>query len=124
MGRFVGEVKTEWLTADGRSMKLLEDVKFIDSKGRIWLAPAGSIIDGASIPRFFWRFIGAPFVGYYRRASVIHDVYCKNEAVPSPEVHAMFHEAMLVDKTPRRKAIQMWIAVRLFGPRFGGGVYW
>ena len=51
-------------------MILLEDVSFT-SKGKIWTAPAGSVIDGASIPRFFWRVIGSPFIGYYRRASVV-----------------------------------------------------
>jgi hypothetical protein len=120
MGFFIGEVKTEWLTTNRREMRLLEDFKFIDKAGIEWIAPAGSIIDGASIPRFFWRIIGSPFIGNYRRASVIHDVYCKTQEKPSPEVHAMFWEAMLTDMTPRRKAIEMWIAVRLFGPRFQG----
>jgi len=36
-------------------------------------APAGTRTDGASIPRFFWRFIGPPMTGRYRQAAVIHD---------------------------------------------------
>lgn len=121
MGVFVGEVITKWLTADGRSMELLEEVKFVESSGRCWVAPAGSVIDGASIPRFFWRFIGSPFVGKYRRASVIHDVYCRTNERRSPEVHAIFWQMMRYDETPIGQAVAMWLAVRIFGPRFKGG---
>ena len=38
-----------------------------------YVAPKGTRTDGASIPRFFWRFIGPPMTGKYRRAAVIHD---------------------------------------------------
>ena len=70
-------------------------------------------MDGASIPRFFWRFIGSPFIGRYRRASVIHDVHCNLKCHSSAQVHRVFYEMML-------KAWAMWLAVRLFGPRFKG----
>jgi 1-acyl-sn-glycerol-3-phosphate acyltransferase len=39
----------------------------------VLIAPAGTRTDGASIPRFFWRFIGPPMTGKYRQAAVIHD---------------------------------------------------
>ena len=29
--------------------------------------------DGASIPRVFWRLIGSPLMGKYRRACIFHD---------------------------------------------------
>jgi len=35
--------------------------------------PAGTRTDGASIPRFFWRLIGPPMTGPYRKAAVVHD---------------------------------------------------
>lgn len=116
--RFVGEIDTRWLS-DGRRMKLLSSYEFIDSRGIQWFAPAGWIIDGASIPRFFWRACD-PFIGRYRNASVVHDVYCDTKERPSHAVHAMFHEAMLAGGCPRWKAWLMWQAVRLFGPRFQG----
>lgn len=119
MGRFIGEADLR-LLSDGRSMQLLEDLKFSDASGQVWMARRGDIIDGASIPRFFWRFIGPPFVGKYRRASIIHDVYCNSEVVDSPKVHEMFWEAMRADQTPIIQAVLMWLAVRLFGPRFKG----
>ena len=117
MASWEGDVKAEWLS-DGRTMRLLEDVAFIDSEDKRWQAWATDEVDGASIPRFFWRFVGSPFVGRYRRASVIHDVYCKTQVVKSSKVHKMFYEAMRHDKVPYVKAVAMWAAVRAFGPRF------
>ena len=117
-GTFIGIVDAEW-HADGRTMTLNEPVVFVDARHNRWIAEAGRTIDGASIPRFFWRFIGGPFSGKYRRASVVHDVYCENRAPGSSNiVHAMFYNAMRADGVGRVKAWLMWAAVRLFGPRF------
>ena len=116
-GAFTGVVSADW-SDDGRTMTLREPVVFTDRRGIRWFADAGDEIDGASIPRFFWRFIGGPFSGKYRRASVIHDVYCVSRCRPSPAVHAMFYAAMRADGVFALKAWLMWLAVRLFGPRF------
>ena len=43
----------------------------------MFLTPAGMLTDGASIPRFFWRLIGSPFTGPYRRAAIFHDAAYK-----------------------------------------------
>ena len=99
-------------------MTLNERVVFVDNRHNRWIAEAGRKIDGASIPRFFWRFIGGPFSGKYRRASVVHDVYCEDRTQPSRDVHAMFYNAMRADGVSSVKAWLMWAAVRLFGPRF------
>jgi hypothetical protein len=115
---FSNTVKAEWLEGEPRAMKLLEDLSFTDSSGKIWLATAGSIVDGASIPRFFWRVIGSPFVGLYRRASVIHDVYCESRTEPHEAVHKMFREAMLADGVDHIKAATMFKAVLDFGPKW------
>ena len=114
---FSNTVKVEWLI-DSRKMKLLEDVIFTDSNGVSWSAKAGSIIDGASIPRFFWRFIGSPFVGRYRRPSVIHDVYCESKSRPHKQVHECFREMMLADGVPVPKARTMYYAIRAAGPKW------
>lgn len=120
---FVGEVKVEWLHHKGedRQMRLLADVSFTDSLGHTWTAPAGTIVDGASIPRFLWRVID-PFIGDYRRASVVHDKACQEKTMPSWYVHRMFREGMLTDGVPAWKAWPMWAAVRIWGPRFPGKV--
>lgn len=115
--KYVGEVEARWLS-DGRKMKLLKDVVFIDTNDHHWLAPAGSVIDGASIPREMWALTGSPFVGKYRRASVIHDVACVERTQTHEAVHRMFYEAMLRDGVAKGKARVMYIAVRDLGPRW------
>lgn len=118
MDQFSNTVKVEWSATDRRTMQLLEDIVFTDKNGKKWTAYAYSIIDGASIPKFFWRVIGSPFIGYYRRASVIHDVYCENQLRPAQDVHDMFLEAMLADGVPELRAHTMYQTVDKFGPRW------
>jgi hypothetical protein len=118
-GEFRGDPVTRWLhdQGDGRSMELVEDFAYIDPDEVLWTAPAGSIVDGASIPWIFWRIIGAPYTGLYRRASVIHDVYCGAPHVrPSSQVHRMFYWACRRGGVGRLKAYVMWLCVRFFGP--------
>lgn len=120
MTQIIGRVVTEWCKNEGndRLMRLMEDFIFVDSKEITWLAPAGSIIDGASIPRFLWSSVGPPLSGDYRRASVIHDVYCKSQDRHYKDVHKMFHELMIADGVGRIKAKAMYLAVKTFGPKW------
>jgi hypothetical protein len=117
-GTFSGPVRVEWLEDDPRKMRLLETLYYTDKAGRLWVALKGSIIDGASIPKFFWRVIGSPFVGKYRRPSVIHDVYCENQVRPHQEVHDVFEEMMEVDDVSDIKRASMYNAVDTFGPKW------
>jgi Protein of unknown function (DUF1353) len=70
--------QTTWLTEPNpdRQMVLLREFWFVDRHNRKWLAAAGSIVDGASIPRALWTLVGSPYTGDYRRASIVHDVAC------------------------------------------------
>lgn len=115
---FLNTVKVEWVPGEKRKMRLLEDFVFIDSNGLEWRAKKDSIIDGASIPRFFWRVIGSPFIGLYREPSVIHDVFCQNKSRPAQDVHDCFKEMMLVNGVSDKKAETMYNAVNTFGPRW------
>ena len=115
---FEGDVRTEWLRhqGDDRRMRLLEPFVFTDSKGVRWVAEAGDVIDGASIPTELWAIVGSPFVGDYRRASVLHDVACQRRPASSKTVHRMFYEAMRTDGVDEGTALRFYTAVRLFGP--------
>jgi hypothetical protein len=134
-GRFHGNVVAEWIDRirdqkritdigmerePSRVMRLVRPFGFFDRLTQIdWHSPAGSYIDGASIPKFFWRWIG-PYEGPYRQASVVHDRACQDKIWPSPMVHEMFYHACRAGGTGVVKARLMWAAVRLFGPRFPG----
>lgn len=117
-GVFKNTVKVEWVEGTDRLMMLMEDICYIDKFGVKWNGFKGDLIDGASIPRFFWRVIGSPFVGRYRRASVIHDVYCTKKTRPFKRVHAVFNEMMITDNVPKVKRVLMAKAVKRFGPRW------
>src|SRR4029078_8275235 len=72
-GRYDGEPVTKW-NPDGRTMTLLTELRYTDPHGEVWVAPIGSVVDGASLPRYLWSIMGGPFEGNYRNASVLHDV--------------------------------------------------
>ncbi|KRR06205.1 hypothetical protein CQ12_11505 [Bradyrhizobium jicamae] len=116
-GKFVGKVAAEWID-DSRRMRLLAPFEFIDANGRRWPVPAGTIIDGASIPRVFWSVIGGPFEGAYRGPSVIHDYFCDVRTRKYPEVHLNFHECMLAAGVSPSLAWLMYRAVAVFGPKW------
>jgi hypothetical protein len=118
---FEGNVDTRWLVHGGadREMELLSEFAFVDSFGYRWTAHAGEKVDGASIPDQVWStVVGTPFIGDYRRASVVHDVACERHEKTSREAHRMFYEAMLADGTEKARALLFYTAVRLFGPQW------
>jgi hypothetical protein len=117
-GKFVGQVRTEWLETDNRSMRILADFGYVDPTGKLWMAPADSIVDGASIPWPFWSVIGGPFEGPYRSASVVHDVACERKIDQWKDVHRMFYHACRCGGAGEYQAKIMYWAVYHFGPRW------
>lgn len=115
-GDFSGNIKAEWL--ENGQMRLLENFAYQDKKGTLWIAPKDAVVNGASIPSKFWGFIGGPFSGKYRKASVIHDVACVERKRPWPMVHRAFYTAMRAGDVSSTRAKIMYAAVRFFGPRW------
>ena len=92
-GFYSGPIDTRW-EDDGRTMVLLNELRYTDPYGAVWIAPVGSKVDGASIPRAFWGMIGGPFEGKYRNASVLHDVAYDQQTRSPEQVDLMFYNAM------------------------------
>jgi len=117
-GTFDGDPISWWLP-DGRVMKLAATFTFTDANGRAWSALSGSKVDGASIPKLFWTWIGGPFEGKYRNASVVHDTECQ---VPHKhrwqDVHRMFYAGCRAGGVGATLAKIMFAAVYHFGPRW------
>jgi len=121
-GYFEGEVIAKWLKHSGkdRDMELKEKFSYIDPDNKIWAAKTGDVVNGASIPAFLWgNLLGSPFVGDYRRATVLHDIACVERTEPSSAVHRMFYHAMLCDGVKKGKAYKIYKAVDWFGPDWG-----
>ncbi len=113
-GYYSGPVDTRWDT-DGRTMTLLNELRYVDPKGVTWIAPAGSRIDGASIPRSLWSFMGGPFEGKYRNASVLHDVSYDLHDKPPKECDLMFYNAMRCSGVGAVEAKTMYYSLLRFG---------
>jgi hypothetical protein len=116
-GTFHGQLRTDWLD-DGRKMKLVKDFGYTDPGGGRWLAPKGSVVDGASIPRFLWTIVGGPLEGKYRNASVIHDVACVEKTRPADLVHLCFYYAMRATGVGVVQAKILYAGVYVGGPRW------
>ncbi len=113
-GFYTGSPVTSW-NRDGRSMTLLEDFRYTDPKGAVWVAPAGAVVDGASIPRSLWSFMGGPFEGKYRNASVLHDVAYDRQDRPPEDCDRMFYDAMRCSGVGPVESKTMYYALLRFG---------
>ena len=113
-GQYSGYVEARWEN-DGRNMSLLSELRYTDPNGVVWIAPAGSVVDGASIPRSLWSLMGGPFEGKYRNASVLHDVSYDQHTKPWQECDRMFYNAMRCSGVGAVEAGTMYYALRKFG---------
>jgi hypothetical protein len=116
-GAFQGELIVKALPG-GRNLELTHPFSFIDPKGKLWAVPAGTVVDGASIPQAFWSVIGGPFEDKYRDASVIHDHFCDTKTDSWENVHLVFYNGMRARGVGSIKAKIMYAAVYNFGPRW------
>ncbi|MEP7016162.1 MAG: DUF1353 domain-containing protein [Verrucomicrobiota bacterium] len=105
---------TRWEN-DGRSMTLLSELRYTDPQGMVWIAPAGSKVDGASIPRSLWTIMGGPFEGKYRNASVLHDVSYDQHKLPWQDCDRMFYNAMRCSGVGAVEAGTMYYSLYKFG---------
>ena len=124
-GRVTGPIRTEWLEDSAhREMRILEDVVYVDPRGREWRALEGDVINGVgrhwSSAILLWLacLIVPKFVGRHRIPSVFHDVYCDTRTRPSPEVHWMFYECLRCKGVVSIVEWIEWKGVLWFGPRF------
>jgi hypothetical protein len=113
-GYYSGPVETRWEN-EGRSMTLLNELRYTDPNGEVWIAPAGSQVDGASIPRYLWSIMGGPFEGKYRNASVLHDVAYGERRRPWQDCDRMFYNAMRCSGVSVTEAKTMYYALYRFG---------
>src|SRR5262249_8025010 len=113
-GYYDGDPVTKW-NPDGRTMTLITELRYTDPKGEVWVAPIGSVVDGASIPRYLWSIMGGPFEGQYRNASVLHDVAYEKKGRPWQDCDRMFYYAMRCSGVGAAEAKTMFYALFRFG---------
>lgn len=118
MAQFSGLPETRWETGD-RIMTLLKPFSYTDKNGKEWKVKKDAWLNGATIPRTLWTIVGSPYVGKYRRASIVHDFYVgegKNDNVTYRErrkADKMFYRACRTDGVKQKYATALYIAVSL-----------
>ena len=76
--------------------------------------PAGFIFDGASVPRFFWRFVppGRPWL---LRAACGHDFLYERALYNKAYADKRFYKTLIEDGAPKWLAKMMYQAVKFGG---------
>jgi hypothetical protein len=118
--RFVGRVVVEWLDDDPfiPSLRLVEDFGFQDGQGNTFLVPKGSVLDGRSLPPTFRDLFGGPFVGQYRKTSVIYDHLCRSMSEQWKVADRLFYHAAVAEGVEDNEAKQMYMTL------YAGGLRW
>lgn len=89
--------------------------------GLRWSVPAGFVTDGASVPAVFWPLVSNPYAPSSLRPALLHDLHCRSKGqgiLTSAQVHRIFYAGLLAEGCAPLRAWCMYVAVRLFGPRW------
>lgn len=115
---------------DGLELMELEDdsLTFHGPDGVDWVAPKGTLTDGATVPRLALWVTDGRFDSKFLKAAIIHDAFCQSfnetrcpeqfHSKPWEAVHRMFYDACVAGGTPPTRAQMMFAAVWLGGPRW------
>lgn len=87
-------------------------------KGRTLYIRDGTEIDGASVPRIAWAFVGHPLSRRLLPSALCHDLLYITEALPRNECDAIFYYHL------RRRATIAHASACWSGVRVGGGIPW
>lgn len=100
----------------GNVYTLLEDIAVIWN-GRALLLPAGFKSDGASVPRFFWRWVFPPGDSRALLAAFAHDFVYRThpEDWTRSDADKMFYDLLRLNGMPYFNAKRAYLGVRLFG---------
>lgn len=107
------------------TVRLIDNVKQRTYQFEI---PKGYCFDGASIPRFFWRIIGAPTDNEFLVAALVHDVLCENHqyVMNDREFSTLVFDSLLkVSEVGKFKRFLMRTSVNVFQALFcDWGLQW
>ena len=127
-GKFVGELQLKDVASkyinSGKydpgwtEFELTKPYSYKDRRGKVWTVPAGTVVNGASIPQAVWSGIGGPWSGKYRNAAVLHDYMVEERIKSSDFVHRVFFEAMEDSGVGWTLRQTIYLAVKSFGPQW------
>jgi hypothetical protein len=89
--------------------------------GLRWSVPAGFITDGASVPAIFWPLVSNPMAPSSLRPAICHDYLYQRKGLgvlTRAMADRVFYAGLLAEGCAKPRAWAMYVAVRLFGPRW------
>lgn len=100
----------------GNVYTLLEDVTVV-WQGHTLVIPAGFKSDGASVPKFFWRWVFPPGDSRALLAAFAHDFVYRThpEGWSKADADNMFYDLLRQNGVPYLNAQRAYWGVRLFG---------
>lgn len=129
----IGQCTVRTMNVEGQPttiLELMEDrLTYTAADGTEWVAPKGTLTDGASIPTFALSLTGDRFSASFLKAAIVHDAYCQGfnkehcseqyRKRPWRAVHLMFRDACVAGGTDVLKANLLYAAVWMCGPKWG-----
>jgi hypothetical protein len=91
--------------------RLLEDLSFLDARGKLWTARRGGIVDDESVTRDLLILGGLPYVGDYRKAAVLHEYFCRTKTEPWKQVHRTLFDASVAEGLTQTQAKVLYAVV-------------
>ena len=119
-GSFEGEVSLKALDDDPfvPSFRLIGDLRFRQSDGRVWLTPSNTILDGRSVPTLFVQLFGHPFEGSFPKTSISYEHAVKKKYSSWEESQRMFYEAAVTEGVAPAEARAMYTVLSASGSRW------
>lgn len=110
-GAFSGRVVVELVDdiEHDHRLRLLEDFTFRDSKGRVWVAQKGGIVDGLLAPEIDPSWVRLPYAARLRKAAIVHDYFVATKTQQWRDVDRMYYEANVAEgvSAPEAKIVFM-----------------
>ena len=117
-GSFEGKVIVEWLDDPYvLKLRLVNEFAFHDAIGD-WVVPAGSVVDGRSLPTLFVSLVGRPFESNFRQTAVVYDYAVKSKEHSWEESQRMFFDGLLAEGVMPVEAKVMYMLLNATGARW------
>lgn len=118
--KFVGSGQIEKLDDDSfvTHFRLIDELRFEQADGEVWVTPSNAIVDGRSVPLLFNKLIGNPFDLDFRKTAITYDFAVKSKFHPWKSAQRMFYDGAVTEGVDPVKAKVMYTLLSASGSRW------
>jgi len=119
-GKFIGSGQIEQLKDDPfvTHFRLIDELRFEQADGEVWVTPSNAILDGRSVPLLFNKLIGNPFNLDFRKTAITYDFAVKSKFHPWKRAQRMFYDGAVTEGVDPVKAKVMYTLLSASGSRW------